>query len=274
VHEAAVEAWRTHRYETLGQPAGWLSLVGLFWLEDSTTTFGAAPDNDFAYASPAGGFPARAGTFRLRGDSVFFAAVPDAGVTRDGEPVGSMLLAPASSTVLLETGSVRWTLIRRSGRFAVRVWDAESPVRTTFTGIDAWPVDAHWRLPARFVSRDPPDTIAIPNVLGDVNNTPSPASVTFELDGKRHTLALWKDSDDPVNFFTAFGDRTNGSGSYGGGRYVWIDAPDASGRTIVDFNRAYNPPCVFTEFATCPLPPRQNRLDATIEAGEKTWPSK
>ena len=273
-HNAQVEAWRARRYETLRQPVGWLSLVGLFWLEDSTATFGAAADNDFAYASPGPGFPGRAGTFRLHGDSVTFVADAGARVTRDDAPVESILLAPDTTSPMLQSGSVRWTVIRRSGRVAIRAWDEESPVRTTFAGIDAWPVDLRWRFPARFIVKNPPDTLEIPNVLGGANRTPSPASVAFEIAGEEYELALWKDSDDLANFFTAFGDRTNGGISYGGGRYLWVDAPDEHGRTIVDFNRAYNPPCVFTEFATCPLPPRANRIPIPIEAGEKVWAMK
>ncbi|MGH7500213.1 MAG: DUF1684 domain-containing protein [Longimicrobiales bacterium] len=273
-HNAQVEAWRARRYESLRQPVGWLSLVGLFWIEDSTITFGASSENDFAYASPGPGFPARAGTFQLRGDSVTFVADAGARVTRDGAPVESILLAPDTASPMLQSGSVRWTVIRRSGRAAIRAWDEQSPVLTTFAGIDTWPVDLRWRFPARFIVKDPPDTLEIPNVLGGANRTPSPASVAFEIAGEEYQLALWKDSDDPANFFTAFGDRTNGPMSYGGGRYLWVDAPDEHGRTLVDFNRAYNPPCVFTEFATCPLPPRANRIPIPIEAGEKVWAMK
>jgi uncharacterized protein (DUF1684 family) len=273
-HLAEVEAWRARRYETLRQPAGWLSLVGLFWISDSTATFGSASGNTYTYASPDPGFPARAGTFRVHGDSVTFIADNEARVTRGGEPVDTILLAPDTSSPVLQAGSVRWTVIRRSGRAAVRAWDEQSPVRTVFAGIDAFPVDLRWRFPARFIVNDPPDTLEIPNILGGVNRTPSPASVRFEIEDEEYELALWKDSDDLANFFTAFGDRTNGSLSYGGGRYLWINAPDEGGWTIVDFNRAYNPPCVFTDFATCPLPPRMNRIPIGIEAGEKTWGAK
>jgi uncharacterized protein (DUF1684 family) len=273
-HLAEVEAWRAGRYEALRQPAGWLSLVGLFWIDEPTTTFGSTADNHFAYRSPDTDFPARAGTFHLHGDSVTFVADASARVTRDGQPIETLRLSPDSTSPVLQAGSVRWTIIRRGGRAAVRAWDEQSPVRTTFAGIDSWPVDLRWRFHARFHETDPPDTLEIPNVLGSINRTPSPASVTFEIDGEEYRLALWKDSDDLANFFTAFGDRTNGPLSYGGGRYLWIDAPDEHGRTIVDFNRAYNPPCVFTEFATCPLPPRPNRLPIAIEAGEKIWGEK
>lgn len=270
-HLAEVEAWRAKRYDTLRQPMGWLSLIGLFWIEDSIATFGSAADNDFAYTSPAPDFPTHVGRFRTHGDSITFVADANARVTLDNASIDSILLVPDTTGPVLQAGTVHWTIIRRSGRAGVRAWDEQSPVRTTFAGIDAWPVAMRWRFPARFIVRDPPDTLEIPNILGGINRTPSPARVRFEMEGEEYELALWKDSDDPANFFTAFGDRTNGPLSYGGGRYLWVYAPDERGWTVVDFNRAYNPPCVFTEFATCPLPPRANRIPIAIEAGEKVW---
>lgn len=272
-HAAAIDAWRAQRYANLRKPDGWLSLVGLFWLEQGTRMLGADPSNHLAYASPTGLFPAHAGAFHVRGDTIRFEAAPGADVRSAGAPVTDILLAPVADSLQprLQVGSVQWTVIRRAGRSAVRMWDAESPVRTGFTGIDRFTIAPALRVPARFVWHDPPDTIDVPNILGGTNRTPSPASVRFEIAGRRYTLDLWKDADDLANFFTAFGDETNGGDTYGGGRFLWIDVPDEDGRTIVDFNRAYNPPCVFTEFATCPLAPRQNRLPLAIAAGEKTW---
>ncbi len=271
-HAAQVEAWQERRYAGLMQEDGWLSLVGLFWLEPGPSTLGADSASDLWYVSPSGRFPGHAGTFELHQDTVWFRAAPGIDVRAGEEAVTRITLVPGDSSVpRLRLGSVQWTVIRRGGRMAVRMWDAESPVRTGFAGIGMYPLASGLRVPARFIARDPPDTIDVPNILGGTNRTPSPASVRFELDGRRYTLDLWKDSDDPVNFFTAFADATNGAGTYGGGRFLWIDAPGEDGWTIVDFNRAYNPPCVFTEFATCPLPPGENRLPIAIEAGEKDW---
>ena len=272
-HEAAIEAWRVQRYASLQKPDGWLSLVALFWLEPGTQTLGADASNDLTYASPTGLFPAHVGAFHVRGDTIRFEAARGADVRSAGAPVTDILLAPVADSLQprLHLGSVQWTVIRRAGRSAVRMWDAESPVCTGFTGIDRFTIAPALRVPARFVRHDPPDTIDVPNILGGTNRTPSPASVRFEIAGRRFSLDLWKDADDLANFFTAFGDETNGGSTYGSGRFLWIDAPDEDGRTIIDFNRAYNPPCVFTEFATCPLAPLQNRLPLAIEAGERTW---
>jgi uncharacterized protein (DUF1684 family) len=260
------------------EPDGWLTLVGLFWLREGPNTFGSDPSNDFVYAGSD--TPPLLGTFTLdrgTGDdpaTVRFEVAPGVQVLSDqSEPVTFVAMLPreGGQPVVLEHGTVQWFVMRRGPDYALRVRDSQSPVRMEFEGIERFPTVTGWRLPARFVPHDPPDTIQIPNILGTVNATPSPGSVVFEVDGDRFELAMWKDSDDPANFFTAFADATNGEDTYGGGRFIWVDAPDEYGRTVIDFNKAYNPPCVFTDFATCPLPPPQNRLAIAIGAGERTY---
>jgi uncharacterized protein (DUF1684 family) len=270
-HAAAVETWHAGRIETLTRPDGWLALVALHWLDEGTTTFGADPASDLALTGT--GLPAHIGTFTREGRAVRFDAEPGVRVTAADSPISSIILRTDSTAadITLHHATLQWLVIARDGRLAVRVRDAASPVRTGFNGIDMFPVDVAWHVPARFIHRDPPDTIQVPSILGSINATPSPGIVEFEHRGRTYRLALWKDSDDLANFFTAFADSTNGATTYGGGRFLWVNAPDAEGRTFVDFNRSYNPPCVFTDYATCPLPPRQNRLPFPIEAGEKTW---
>lgn len=274
-HQQQVEDWYQGRIGKLTTRDGWLTLVGLFWLPDGASTLGSAADNTFVYDAP--GVPPVLGTFTLTRDGEratvrFDAAEGVAVLSSESEPVSfAVMTTDDEGPVLLEYGSLQWHVIRRGERLAIRLQDADSPVRTEFTDIERFPVAEDWWLPARFVWHQPPDTIEIPNVLGTVNPTPSPAAVEFEVAGNVFRMDLWKDSDDTVNFFTAFGDETNGAETYGGGRFIWVNAPDEQGRTVVDFNRSYNPPCVFTDFATCPLPPRQNRLALRIEAGEKVW---
>lgn len=273
-HALAVEEWSKTRHEKLMEPDGWLSLVGLFWLDQGVNTFGADPGNDLVYAgAPDAQIPGLIGTFTREDMTVRFEAAPGVEVTTAGEPATFAILTVESGQEPLELqlGSLRWFLIRRDERLAIRAKDSRSPVRTEFAGIEMFPTVTEWSLPARFEFHDPSDTIQVPNILGTVSDTPIPGTVHFELDGAGYSLSLWKDSDDPENFFTAFADQTNGIATYGGGRFLWVDAPDADGRTRVDFNRAYNPPCVFTEFATCPLPPPENRLPVSIQAGEKVW---
>jgi len=269
-HFRAVEEWNAGRVAKLREPDGWLSLVGLYWLRPGVNAFGGDPANALVYR--AASVPSKVGEFVLADDTVRFHAAPGVTVKRDGKPVEAALLSYAGeSPTVLRSGSLDWLIIRRGDRLAVRARDTLSAVRMQFAGIERFPVSIAWRFPARFVTHDPPDTIEVPNVLGSINRTASPGTVTFRYDGRKYSLRMWKDSDDPVNFFTAFADRTNGGETYGGGRFLWVDAPDADGWTVVDFNRAYNPPCVFTEYATCPLPPRENRLPFAIDAGEKMY---
>ncbi len=270
------DEWADTRISQLTTPDGWLSLVGLHWLAEGENTLGRAPDNDFVYDAPHA--PDHIGTFTLTRDggtaSVRFDAAEGVDViSEDSEPVTFAVMTPSAEEgpVLLEVGSIQWHIIRRGERLAIRLKDSQSPVRVEFAGIERFPVEDEWWIPARFEWHEPPDTIEVPNILGTIGQTPSPGSVVFELDGDTHRIAMWKDSADPENFFTAFADGTNGGGTYGGGRFIWVDAPDEDGRTFIDFNRAYNPPCVFTDFATCPLPPAQNRLAFAVPAGEMNW---
>lgn len=272
-YRAQVEAWRAARDAALRDPGGWLTLVGLDWLQEGPNTFGAAPDNDIVYQRD--GVPARIGTFTLADGVVTFQEAPGVQVRLlEGAPLaGPVRLASdaqgAPDVVVL--GSLSWYIIDREGELAVRLKDRDSEVLRGFDGVASYPIDGAWRLNGRFEWHDPPKQIQVPNVLGGSYPTPSPASVVFQVEGETYRLDLWKDSDDPASFFTAFGDASNGGATYGGGRFLWVDAPGEDGWTVVDFNEAYNPPCVFTPYATCPIPPRQNRLPFEVEAGEKVW---
>ncbi len=172
-------------------------------------------------------------------------------------------------TTMLRRGSLLFYLIRRGDRLGVRVKDSQSEARRNFRGLDYFPIDPGWRIEARFEPYDPPKSISVPNVLGQDNAEKSPGAVVFEHGGKTYRL-------DPVlergetDYFVIFGDRTNGNETYGAGRFLYVKPP-VDGRTVIDFNKAYNPPCVFTEYATCPLPPPQNKLPIRIEAGEKEY---
>lgn len=277
-HLRIVEDWQARRIAELRRPDGWLSLVGLMWLDEGENTFGSDPSNDLVY--DGGETPARLGTFVVEGETVRFEAAPGAGVgVVDGEEtVSSMIVRHPPSdggesppTPVLTAGSLRWHVIRRLEQFAVRLKDTTSPLLLAFEGIDAYPVDRAWRLDAHFEAYDPPRTIGIPNVLGNVNETESPGAVVFEIDGQTHRIDVWFDSEAEDGYFTVFGDATNRDTTYGGGRFLWVELPDENGRAVIDFNLTYNPPCVFTDFATCPLPPEQNKLPVRIEAGERAF---
>jgi uncharacterized protein (DUF1684 family) len=271
-HAIELEAWQADRYEALMETDGWLTLVALHWLDPGATTFGSALGNGLVYEGPE--TPALIGTFHLDRGLVAWESAKGVRVTTVGgeqDVSYATMNAEDAAPIVLEAWPLQWLVIRRGERLAVRLKDAESMVRTEFDGIQYFPVLADWKLPAQFEAHEPPDTLLVPDILGSVNRTPSPGRVTFEIEGETHTLDLWRDSEDPDNFFTAFGDETNGTSSYEGGRFLWVDAPDDDGRTWVDFNKSYNPPCVFTEFATCSLPPHQNRIPAAITAGELVY---
>ena len=271
-HRADVEAWRQDRLAALRRPDGWLSLAGLFWLRPGESSFGSAADADLRYE--ADGTPARLGTFTLSPDgTVAFAAEPGAGVTDEvGAAATTVISPPGGPAPLLRRGPLSWHVLRRGERVGVRLRSEASPVLTGFEGIETFPVTTAWRVAGRYEPYDPPRLIRVPDILGGENETPARGALVFEVDGETHRLDVWEDSDDPANHFTAFADATNGTDTYGGGRFLWVDAPaEGDDRVVVDFNRAYNPPCVFTPYATCPLPPRQNRLPFPVPAGEKTW---
>jgi hypothetical protein len=268
---AAIESWHAERAASLREPDGWFSLAGLFWLVPGENPFGAAESNRLVF--PEGKAPARAGSFVRQGDAVTLRVRPGVPVTCGGRPVTRMALradADSGGPSGLALGPLRFHVIRRGGRVGVRLKDLESPERARFTGLEYYAVDPGWRLRARFEPYDPPKPVAITNVLGDVSESESPGAVVFERGGRTYRLdpILEEGSDE---LFLIFADSTNGRGTYGAGRFLYAKPPGPDGILELDFNRAYNPPCAFTPFATCPLPPPQNRLPLAIAAGEKDY---
>lgn len=267
-YRAEIEAWRAKRIEGLRRPDGWLTLAGLFWLEDGENRLGSDPSNRVILPAAA---PKFLGVILLSRGAVSVRANPGVGLTCDEKPVIAMPLQTDAlgEPTVLKHGTVSFYVIVRGKRFAVRVKDSQSPERLGFHGIDSYPIDRRWRLEARFEPYDPPKPIPIPNVLGTVENENSPGAVVFDFGGRSYRLdAVTESGTDEL--FLIFGDQTNGTQTYGAGRFLYAAAP-AGGKTAVDFNEAYNPPCAFTPYATCPLPPAQNRLPIRIEAGEKKY---
>jgi uncharacterized protein (DUF1684 family) len=263
-----MEHWRQERDAELKREDGWLTLVGLFWLEEGENRFGSGAGNRVIF--PEGTAPA-AGSFERHGKDVTVKAAPGVPLTHDGRAVDTMFLksdADGRPTVL-ELGSLRFFVIQRGDRVGVRVKDVKSPALAAFHGIDSFPLRLDWRVDARFEPYNPPKNVPIPNILGQVADTPSPGAVVFEKDGKTYRLDALSGGDDG-SLFVIFGDQTNGRETYGAGRFLGTDAPK-DGHILVDFNKAYNPPCAFTSYATCPLPPRQNKLAVKVEAGEKKY---
>ncbi len=269
-HRAEIDAWRAEREKSLRSENGWLTLAGLFWLEEGASTFGSAPDNTLVF--PAGKAPDRLGTFHRQGTKVSLEALPGTGLQTDGKEITAPrieLAADASGKpTLLSIGSLTFHVLERPGKLGIRLKDKESPVLAGFTGIESFPVDPSWRIEARFEPYDPPKKIKVPNIIGTDFDETSPGAVVFERGGE--TYRLEPTGETGQDLFLVFGDATNGHETYGGGRFLSVPAAQG-GKAVLDFNQAYNPPCVFTPYATCPLPPRQNKLELRIEAGEKMW---
>jgi len=277
-YAAEVGQWRSERVERLRRPNGWLSLVGLHWLEPGRHRIGSDAGNDIVLAKG----PGRLGTIDFEDGTVSLQLAADVPVTI--EHAGALLeLADGKRLVQLRAdttgqptvlgfdeakGSI--VLIERAGRYGLRVRQAAAATRTGFTGIDYFDSDPAWRIEARYEPHPPGSTIDIANVVGQLEPMPNPGAVVFERDGRTHRLEAVDEGDGQL--FLIFADRTSGKETYGAGRFLYADPPPAGATTVVvDFNRAYNPPCAFNAYSTCPLPPPENRLDLAVSAGEKRY---
>ncbi len=266
-----IEKWHDGRAAELKSEDGWLTLTGLFWLKEGENKIGSERSNQIVL--PQGKAPANAGSLWLENGRVRLEALPGSGITYAGQPVSSVLALQADADgepTTLNLGTLSFYVIKRGESLGVRVKDKDNPARTNFTGLEYYPIDAKWRIEAKLQPYDPPKAIPITNVLGMVEDLTSPGALFFDVGGKAYRLdaVVEKGSKE---LFIIFADQTSGRETYGAGRYLYAAPPDAEGTVIVDFNKAYNPPCAFTSYATCPLPPQQNRLPVRIEAGEKNY---
>lgn len=267
-YEQELERWKAKRLASLKSEDGWLSLIGLFWLKEGANRFGSDPTGEIVL--PDGKAPPQAGTLRLAAGQVTLEAKPEAKITSKGQPVTTLELQSDEngSPTPLEMGSLSFNVVKRGDRVGLRVRDRENPARAQFEGTDYYPADRKWVVNARFEPYQPPKRVPILNVLGMETAETSPGALAFEVDGRPYKLEALKELGSE-QFFIIFADQTNGKETYGAGRYLYADPPDGEGRVTLDFNRAYSPPCAFTRYATCPLPPPQNRLALRVEAGER-----
>jgi uncharacterized protein (DUF1684 family) len=271
-HEREVLAWRARRIARLIGPEGWLALVGLFWLEEGDNPVGSDPS--CRVILPADQAPSRVGTIAVSKAGVRFESGPRSGVTHFGAEVGTLDLRDdhEGEPTVLELGRLRFNLIRRFDRLAVRVRDTESPARRTFGGIASYPIDPSWRFEARYEPHRPMRASHVPTVLGIDEVYATPGALAFVVGGETHRLEAFLEPGE-TDLFIVFGDLTNGTETYNGGRYLYTAPPDEQGMVVLDFNKAYNPPCVFTPYATCALPLPANRVPLRVEAGEKRYES-
>jgi len=267
---AGIRAWQERREKNLQSDTGWLTVTGLFWLHEGDNVFGTGSGCDLVL--PSGSTPARAGVFVHRNGKTSVQAAPGVVLRIDGKEVREAELRPDSQGKpdIVELGRLRLFVIERSGRFAVRMRDLESELRKSFHGIDRYAIDATWRVEARFEPYDPPRHIPIASVIGTVDSMVCPGALVFTRDGREQRLEPILEAPDDTSLFVIFSDETSGDETYPAGRFLYCDLP-RDGKTTLDFNKAYNPPCAFTPFATCPLPPPQNALPIAVRAGEKTY---
>jgi uncharacterized protein (DUF1684 family) len=264
-YEQQLLKWRADRLAELTADDGWLTVVGLFWMHQGANHAGSGGGMDLKMPSPA---PQELGTFTLQGAHVSFAAAPGVPVRVAGRSVAAVVAIETDKT-LLEWGPLQMLVIRRGERVGLRVRNRDSAARRAFKGLEYFPIQENRQVRARLEAFDPPRHIPIVNVLGDQSEYVSPGRLVFELDGVTYSLDAVYETAEKKDLFVIFRDRTSGDSTYPAGRYMHVPLP-VNGETRVDFNRAYNPPCAFTEFATCPLPPTQNWLKVKIEAGEKS----
>jgi uncharacterized protein (DUF1684 family) len=258
------EKWKTELADDLKQ--NWLPLAGLFWLKPGDNTFGTDEHNALVFSKG----PAKAGVFELQGKDVTMKLTPEAHAVVAGKAVATttkLIPDTAENTTLVELGSLRFHVIVRGERIGIRVKDTESPAVANFRGLTFFPPDLNFRVVAKWEPSDGKKTVDVPNVLGDVTSTPVSGTAVFKIDGEE--VRLTDLGEDPAKgLFFVFNDLTSKTDTYPGGRFLYTD-PVVNGTVVLDFNRAHNPPCAVTAYATCPLAPKENRLPMSIPAGEK-----
>lgn len=264
-YEKEIKAWHQNRIEGLKKENGWLNLAGLFWLEEGRNSFGGNTENKIVF--PKDRSKAFLGDIILSKGEVFVETKTDADVFNENEKIEKLKLFPAEKSIILKHNSLRWFVIKRGERFAIRLRDLESPFLKEFHDIETFKIDPKWKLKAKFIPTEG-KKIAILDITGQTSQQDSPGVLVFTILGKEYKLDALAEGEE---FFVIFGDKTNKKETYGAGRFLYAAKPDADGFTFLDFNKAYNPPCAFTPYATCPLPPKQNLLPIEIKAGEKNY---
>lgn len=268
--QAEVDAWRAHRFASLTGENGWLSLVALLPLHSGANSLGSAAGSTLRLDRPD--VPAHAARISVSGGKVMLKAARGSGITLDGKPVTQLQMQTdaSGSPTVLALGTLRFFVIDRLGHLFLRVRDVQNPKRNAFRGVETFPVSDAWSINARFEPYVPAHQVTIMNVLGLEQQIPSPGAVVFEKDGRSWRLDTLDEDPSSDALTLMFADATSGRETYGAGRFLEVPRP-SNGSVQVNFNRAYNPPCAFSSFATCPLPPPQNKIALRVEAGEKRY---
>jgi hypothetical protein len=267
-YEVEIKKWHQNRIEKLKTENGWLNLAGLFWVDEGVNTFGGNTENKIIF--PKGTSDDFLGEITLKNGEVYFKNTKNVKILHNNDLVNEIRIYPYRENgkpTILEHKTLRWFIIKRGDKFAIRLRDLESPILKNFTGIETFKIDSTYKIQAKFIPTEG-KKIAILDVTGQVSQQDSPGTLVFKLNGKEHRLDALSEGDE---LFIIFGDKTNKKETYGAGRFLYAQKPDNQGNVTLDFNKATNPPCAFTPYATCPLPPKQNQLSVEIKAGEKNY---
>ena len=263
-----IEKWRSEQESDLKKDDGWLTVAGLFWLKDGVNTVGAGPGFDVRLTDnfKQGKF----GEIEFRNGAATLKVEGGVEAQSDGKKISTIELASdeKGKPTKIQTGSQTFYLIKREERFGIRLKDKNSEARLAFKGLHWFPIDESYKVTARFEAFPTPQEVRIPNVLGGNFKMKSPGLLKFSLKEKEYSLQPVVEEDDKL--FIIFSDASNLTETYTGGRFLYAEKP-VNGQVVLDFNQAVNPPCAFTHFATCPLPPSQNDLPVAIKAGEKRY---
>ncbi len=262
-----VEQWRVDHQKKLAKDYGWLTVVGLDWLKEGDNRVGADPSSEVPL--PPGSAPQRVAVISYHAGKAVLHPVRGVALTLNGKPAGEATLREDDDVIGIN--HLQFYLIRRGDRAGIRLKDNESEARRHFAGLSWYPVDRNWLVEAKFTAWDKPHYLVFHNTIGQEEKESSPGFVTFKKDGQEYRLEPMLDDGD---LFFVMRDQTSGKTTYGASRFLYVKAPPNGTKTAtvwLDFNKAENPPCAFTDYATCPLPPPQNRLMVAIAAGEKKY---
>jgi uncharacterized protein (DUF1684 family) len=262
-----IKQWDAERLSELKSATGWVNLAGLYWLKQGENSFGSSSTNAFVFKHDA--FPSNLGKFILDGTEVRWETAEGNEVTEKNVPFkhGVIFKADLSTSLSLAYKTFRWSIIKREDLIGVRFRDLANPALDALKKIDRYKPSIDWVLEAEFKPSLVP-TITATNILGQSYQQPYPGKIIFKIDGKSYTLDV-VDEGKENEYHIVFGDATNGDATYASGRFIDIPKPDKNGMTKIDFNKAYNPPCAFSAFSTCPIPTKANTLPIAVKAGEK-----
>jgi uncharacterized protein (DUF1684 family) len=261
-----LDEWKSKRVSQLTKPHGWLSLIGMEWLHNGDNSIGSASDNTIIL--PHG--PAYIGKFELTDKIITFYAEEGIAINANKQPVDHKIIVKMDSSgepTVFNIDTFQFYVIER-GKPALRIKDSSAKALADFKGINYFPVTENFRLQAEFIPYDPVKELEIINVLGLLSRDKALGQLKFNIEDKDYFLDVMDSNDD---YYIIFADKTSGRTSYGPGRFLYVPKANDNSLTTIDFNKAYNPPCAFSDYSTCPLPPPQNRLPVYIEAGEKKY---